>query len=109
MINLTGKFQPKGEEGTIFNNPTITPITREDVGIVVHGVWQGKPRITIPLMIEAEGAVIECFNLDNIIIDSINFDVERPQDVSVLLGRIENRFNDFKVKETIADTNEINP
>lgn len=93
MINKTGKFIIERVE---WIDPVLTPMLAQP--ILIYCLWQGTPTITIPLIVESQGAK-RALNLENIPIDKIEFDVANPQDLNVLLGRISAKFDEaFKLE-----------
>lgn len=95
MIYKIGKYQLK-EGGTIYVDPVLTPMKNP---LLIDGVWDGNPRITVPILITVSGGTNKAHNLDKIPIDKIQFDHANAQDVNTLLGRISTRFDDFLVDE----------
>jgi hypothetical protein len=75
-----------------YTNPKIIPMVEQPI---LAWVWGAVKHITIPIVIEVEGAS-RALNLDNIVVDTVNFNPENSQDMTVLIGRIINRMNDFK-------------
>lgn len=93
MITKIGTYEIQGVEWV---NPILIPMQEQP--ILIYGLWSGVPKITIPIKVSTPNAS-RALNLENIPIDKIEFDVENPQDVSVLIGRISAKFDQDYKKE----------
>lgn len=91
-IELIGIYVVDGVE---YLNPTLTPMIDQPI---LSWVWGAEKHITMPMLLETLGAR-RALNLDKIMIQEVTFNLQSQQDLSVLVGRIVNRMNDFKPQE----------
>ena len=91
MIELQGKY--KFEQFHVeIENPTL--VVRLDDGVNAD---IANKQISVVIELSTDNAKCYGIVLDKIDVDSFAFDTQNQNDMSILLGRIVNRLNDFKL------------